>query len=313
MHRNIKDLQIGERVSGTYILKDLVQASTKDGKPYTKMTISDETGDLKVNMWEVPANFSELVAGGLVEITFLVGSYKDVTNGTAERINFRDPFAPGLDPGIIPMAPTPPQMMYDSILKLVDKFQDEDLKKLVNTAFEERKKELLICPAAQRMHQAVVGGLLWHIIGLLKIASGMVTAFPEVNRDLLYAGIILHDIGKIDEYTLSPLGLVSEYSEAGRLEGHLYIGALYVRSLCERLGINEEKKTVLEHMILSHHGKLEWGAVAKPQTLEAYIMHKCDEVDATMFQYLKQWKNLEPGQFATEPIVDGIRVYRPKI
>lgn len=314
-HKNIIDFKTGDTVSGTYVLKVIQESVTSTGKPYLKLVLSDDSGDIPGNKWEMPATAAELVQGGLVDVTMTIREYKDALQANVESICNRDLKDLEDREGVIPMSPETPERMYERIVNLANTFTDEELKKIVLTALAEKKDGLLVTPAAMKMHQAVVGGLLWHITGMLKIANGLTKVYPEVNRELLFAGIILHDFGKMEEFSLSPIGLVQDYSETGQLEGHLYMGALYVRGLCEKLSVTEEKRILLEHMILSHHMKPEWGAVQRPQTMEAYLLHICDEIDAKMFQFNEILKTLEPGQFSRLPgnRDDIQKIYKPKL
>ncbi len=312
IHTNIKDFVNGSKVSGTYVLKTLTIASKKDGSEYLRMVLSDESGEIPANKWDMPSSAKDLIQGGLADVTMTIGEYQGALQAKVDTIAYKDVKDLINGTGIIPTSPISAEKMYEDLVHLAESFADDELKKVLLTALDEKKDGLLVTPAAMKMHQAVVGGLLWHVRDLINIASGFVRVYPMVNKELLYTGIILHDIGKLEEFTLGPVGLVQDYSETGRLEGHLYMGAVYVRTLCERLSVSEEKKILLEHMILSHHGQPEWGAVVRPQTIEAYLMHKCDEIDATMFQYLEAYKELEPGTFSTKRVHDAF-VYRPKI
>ena len=138
-------------------------------------------------------------------------------------------------------------------------------------------------PAARSMHQAYIGGLLEHTLNVVRLCERVAALYPEVDRDLLITGALLHDIGKVQEYEVRA-GI--EITDIGRLVGHLVIGHdIVAEAIAGIRGFPEEKALRLRHMLLSHHGQLEWGSPKEPQTLEACILHHCDNLDSEVSKF----------------------------
>ena len=312
MHINIKDFKTGLNITGNYILTSKTEREKKNGEKYLDIILSDQTGNIPCKLWEIPFGAEFLETGRFVQVTLYISEYQGALQGKIDSIVMKAAEdVPDRDM-IVPTAPIDTETVYKQITNLFNSFKNGDLKRVGLKALEDKKEDLLKIPAAMRYHQACVGGLLWHVSGLLRIANGFVNIYPDVNAELLYTAVVLHDIGKIDEYKISGIGLVESYSEIGRLQGHLYTGAKYVSELCDELAVDPEIKALLEHMILSHHGKPEWGSAVRPMTVEAYLLHVCDKVDADMFMYNEVLADLKPGEFSTRQINEAY-VYRPKI
>ena len=155
---------------------------------------------------------------------------------------------------------------------------------------------MLYWPAAFKMHHAVKGGLLCHTLSIVRLAEAICKVYPFADRELLLAGAILHDIGKIEEFQLSSTGLVSGYSTKGNLVGHLVGGAITVEKSAEKLGITSDTPMLLSHMLISHHGNPEYGAAVLPQFLEAELLSQLDFMDASVFEICEATDSVKPGE-----------------
>ena len=202
---------------------------------------------------------------------------------------------------LIPWAPENPTEMLNELFERVNEFKDQDLKKVALHVLNEKGRELLICPAAKSIHHAARGGLLYHKVRMFRHGLGVARDYDgEFKRDLLLTGIIIHDIGKLDEFVLEPLtGLVSDYSIQGKLIGHIGIGLQYIAEVCKECQVRPEVKEELSQMILSHHGKPEFGSPVASMFLEAYLLHSIDERDAKIWIFNEEIKKIKPG--ALEP------------
>ncbi len=166
-------------------------------------------------------------------------------------------------------------------------------------------------PAAKRHHHALKGGLLYHTLSMLKIGMVLAPLYPFINADLLYAGIILHDLGKVDEMISDPNGIVSDYTTEGKLLGHIVTGIADLKLKGEELGTDPEILLLLEHMLLSHHYEAEYGSPKRPMFAEAELLHHIDVIDARMNTMERIQNTLEPGTFSDNQwSLDGIQVYR---
>ena len=155
---------------------------------------------------------------------------------------------------------------------------------------------MLYGPAAFKMHHAVKGGLLCHTLSIVRLAEAVCRVYTFADRELLLAGVILHDIGKIEEFELNSTGLVSGYSPKGNLVGHLVSGAVTVEKTAEKLGITSEVPMLLSHMLISHHGDPEFGAAVLPQFLEAELLSQLDMMDATVFEICEATAAVKSGE-----------------
>ncbi|MFQ9063692.1 MAG: HD domain-containing protein [Eubacterium sp.] len=161
-----------------------------------------------------------------------------------------------------------------------------------------KKDKLVTYPAALRLHHAIVGGLMYHTMSIVRMAEEICKIYPNINKDLLLSGVILHDVAKTWELETSQSGLASGYSTEGELIGHLVKGAMYVDETAKKLGISGEKVTLLEHMILSHHGIPDYGAAVRPMFLEAEILSTLDSLDATIYEINNALDGVEKGGFS---------------
>ncbi len=199
------------------------------------------------------------------------------------------------------------QYLKAEIFKFVELIEDNDIRIIVEELLED--ENYFIYPAAKSIHHAHIGGIAEHTLNMLKISNTFIEAY-HLDKDVLYAGIILHDYGKI--YELDSLGLT--YTVEGNLIGHLLIGYELIAKTMFKYEIKETEKTMLlKHMIISHHGRLEYGSAKEPMTIEAYILSQIDEIDAKVNLIQSSIKNVENGNISP-PIktFDHRRFYKVK-
>jgi 3'-5' exoribonuclease len=173
-------------------------------------------------------------------------------------------------------------------------------------------EDLTWFPAAQRMHHAERSGLLHHTTDMLRLARAMLEVYPWLNRDLLLAGVIIHDLGKMEELKSDPTGNVSDYTREGQLLGHLVLGIKNLNRTAERLGIRGEPVILLEHMLLSHHGESEYGSPKAPMFPEAEALHWIDMTDARMNTMKSAADKTPEGAFSEKIFSLDRRVYHPR-
>ncbi|WOO86649.1 HD domain-containing protein [Mollicutes bacterium LVI A0039] len=199
------------------------------------------------------------------------------------------------------------QYLQAEIMKYVEKIADSNIKLIVEELLED--ENYFIYPAAKTIHHAYIGGVATHSLSMLNLSDSLIAAY-NLDQDLIYAGIILHDYGKVRE--LESLGLT--YTVEGNLLGHLMIGYELICNTMFKYDIAETEKTMLlKHMIISHHGRLDYGSPKEPMTVEAYILAHLDEMDAKVNLLQTSLKNVEAGQISG-PInaFDRRRFYKTK-
>lgn len=278
---------------------------------YLSMTLQDETGSIDAKLWNASEEqVNTLVKGVLVQIKGDVIKYNDdrqmkiikihvLSNEEKDKIRF------------LKQAPLSGQYLITEIKNFLEKIDNMKLYQLVNTLFEENIDKLTIYPAASKNHHEYVSGLAYHTYGMLKLAESFCNIYPTLNKDLLYAGIILHDLGKTVELS-GPV--VPEYTLEGKLLGHISISNAMIKETADRLHIEGEEVTLLQHMILSHHGKNEFGSPVLPQVKEAEILYLIDNIDARMAMLDKALETVEPGSYTKRIFsLENRAFYKPKM
>ncbi|TAL17163.1 HD domain-containing protein [bacterium] len=265
----------------TFLVLQKQLSPTRQGRNYLRVTLGDKTGQLEARVWE---GAEELVnrfdAGDLVYVTGMVTSYNGVLQIKAQFIE-KLPEGKVEWADYLPSSSRPAQEMVAELRSLLGTIANPHLLALVNSFLEDAPfmERFSVTPAAKGMHHAFVGGLLEHTLGVVKISSAMSVLYP-VSRDALLTGAFLHDIGKIEELTASA-GF--DYTMEGKLIGHLIIGRDMLKERAAKVpGFPENLLLHLEHMILSHHGELEWGSPKRPKTVESLALHLADNLDAKL-------------------------------
>ncbi len=295
---NFTEINSNGGVEGFCLVKSLEVKKTAKGVPFLDLILTDSSGEIGAKLWD----YKEDVHGGiklnsLIKIRGTVSMFNDALQLRIDRVR------PALESDgvkmedFVPSADYSGEAMYDYIISTVNGFENAQLKKLVLTVLESNKQNLLYWPAAFKLHHAIRGGLLYHTLSILKLAKAVCDIYPSLERELLYAGVILHDVAKIQEFDVSETGVVSGYTVEGSLIGHLVRGAMNIEKIGEELGIDRELLMLVEHMILSHHGEPEFGAAVRPMFLEAEILSQLDLLDARIYEISQAVSEVEPGDF----------------
>ncbi|GHS95444.1 HD family phosphohydrolase [Planctomycetales bacterium] len=281
MRRAINEFTDGELVAGFYALREASLSVAKNGKPYLRLSLGDATGAIGGNLWDAPKNIlTTLTVGGAVKISGMVESYRDQLQLRVEKI--RAARAGEVNPAdFLPVSSADLPALEQEIFAAVAALADRDYRALLDAFFTDKNfcAQFFRAPAARAFHHACVGGLLEHTATILRYGRAILAQNAvRLNADLLTAGIILHDVGKIEELAL---GASIEYSDRGKLLGHISIGNLMVEERAATLPhFPPLKKYLLQHLILSHHGQMEYGSPVLPAVPEAFALHHLDNLDA---------------------------------
>ena len=305
---NFKQIDGRGTCEGYAVVKTAEIKKTTKGADYLDMTLADNSGEINAKLWEY--NGENIQPFDFVKVRGSISSYNGVEQLRVDKIR-KVTDADDVDIGdYVPSACAPGQLMYDEILAIVNQFTDTELMKLVTFILNNEKEKLLYWPAAKSNHHAVRGGLLMHTLSMLRLADTACSIYAFVNKDLLFSGVILHDIAKLEELSVAPIGIAGEYTTKGNLLGHLVAGAMYVDRTGRELGISEDKLLLLEHMLISHHGQPEWGAAKVPMTVEAELLSQLDVLDARMNEYSAAIASTEENTFsAPQKALGGKSVY----
>ena len=280
------------------LVKTCDKKSAKNGSTYLDLLLADKEGEVYAKMWDYKEEITPLP-----EVNTVVKA-----RGVLQQYNGNDQFIiQRLRPAVagdnvsvsdfVKSADVSGEEMYGVIISLVNTFKDEDLKTVVSAILEEHKEKLLFFPAAEKLHHAMAGGLLYHTLSIVRLAECVCGIYPCIDKDLLISGAILHDVAKLKEYTINGTGLVDGHTVEGMLLGHPVMGSEEVGRKCDELGIPADKKVLLQHMLISHHGKLEFGAAVRPSFIEAEILSQLDLLDANMYEMAEAVGGVKSGEF----------------
>lgn len=283
---------------GFCLIKSADKRMTAKGAAYLNLMLSDNDGDIDAKLWdyrETPDTVFEKydfvkVRGQFVQFNdqkqFRIDRIRRVT--PEDNVNIED---------YVPSACLPGNVMLEEIQNIVMDFTDADIKNLVMCLLEKYKEQLIYWPAAKALHHAVRGGLLMHTLTMLRMADRVCEVYTYVNHDLLFAGVILHDIAKIQEIDAAVTGVPGDYTVQGNLLGHLVMGAIEVDRVGRELGIDQDTLMLLEHMLISHHGVPEYGAAKYPMIIEAEVLSALDDLDAKMYEFSTEIFKTDVGEF----------------
>ncbi len=278
----LKALEPDERFIGFYLLRRKELDPFRDASRgyFLTLILGDRSGQMVGRVWEnAEDTYQALTQGEVVKIDGEVETYLERNQIRILRVR---PAAPGEYDirDMLPASNRDPQEMLAELQFFIDDLQDPHLAQLVATFFGNESFMNLFsqAPASRRIHHAYIHGLLEHTLELLVLANTLIELYPELNRDLLTTGILLHDIGKINEYSWE---LDIDYTTPGRLLGHIVMGDEMVAQALESMpDFPEELALNLRHMLLAHHGRYEWGSPRRPMTMEAIALHHLENLSA---------------------------------
>ena len=293
------------------IIKTLDKKSTRNGKPYLDMMLADSTGEISAKLWDYDEiKHADLAPALPVKVRGSVEEFKGNPQfriSNIRKITEQDDFDVS---ELVASSPVDSSWMAKEIYAKVETFEDDELRTIVTYLLKKRGESLLNAPAAVNMHHAERGGLLFHTLSMLRVAERICEVYPFLDRELLFSGVIIHDLGKIDEMEINDLGLASRYTMQGELVGHLVKGAEEISKAAQELGISEETEVLLEHMVISHHGQPEFGAAKLPSFAEAEVLSVIDMLDATLFEFNTAIENVAVGEFSSRQwALDNRKIY----
>ena len=296
-----------------FIVRACSKKTSAKGDEYLDLVFANASGEIPAKLWDYKESAHNWITNGIVvkvrgneelwndKKQFRIQRIRRV--GPEDNVDLRE---------LVPCAPYSGEEMYALVTAITDTFSDPDLKALARRMLADRRDALLTCPAATRLHHAISGGLLYHTLSILHLACGVCAVYPFVRRDLLFCGIILHDLAKIDELAVDETGIASGYTTRGELLGHLVMGAIAVDRVADELHLPDEKRTLVQHLLISHHGIPEYGAAVRPMVLEAELLSMLDNMDATVNQITTAISTVEPGGFSAKLwSLDQRKFYRP--
>lgn len=278
----LKELRDGEMVSENYFCKQKQTLQTKAGKSYYSLVLQDKTGTMDGKVWELNAGIEHFEALDYIRVEGQVVSFQGALQLNIRRVRRLSEGEYDVSE-YMPCTKRNTAEMYRELLGYIDSLKDAQFKLLAESYFKEdpKFKEMFLShSAAKTMHHNFVGGLLEHTVSVTKLCTYLADNYPILDRDLLLTAAMFHDVGKLSEISAFP---ENDYTDAGQLLGHIYIGADWLSKRMDKLGgFTVKRKNELLHCILSHHGELEYGSPKKPELAEALALSMADNLDAKL-------------------------------
>ena len=281
------------------LVKSADKKTSSKGDSYLDMVLSDKNGEINAKLWSyVPAVHGEYESGDIVKVRGTVSQYNGNPQLRIEKIRMTFPEDNVSAEDFVQTAEYSGEQMWQELYNIASTFNDADLRSIVTTMLSEYKSELLFWPAAFKLHHAIRSGLLMHTLSIVRLCERAAEIYPFIDKDLLIAGAILHDIAKTSEYEMSQSGLATGYTVKGNLIGHLAVGAMMIENTAKKLGIESEVVMLLQHMVLSHHGEPDFGAAVRPRFIEAELLSELDMLDARIYEMREATADTETGEFS---------------
>lgn len=279
----------------------------KNGNPYSLVRLSDGETTIDAKMWVGPAElpFSiESVIKGRIEKQDFNGTDSYILH-SAEKTSkdFHD---------YLPHAPIDANKYFEYIMNTCNDIKDNNIKLIVSSLLNDNKDKFIVHPAAKGVHHNYTNGLLYHTGRMLMCAKALTTVYDDIDKDVLYAGTILHDFGKLKEMQMDGSGNVT-YTVDGNLFGHALICIEWIDEYARNnnIDLNYNKLVHLKHLIASHHGELEYGAITKPATKEAMLLNQVDLIDSKIWQFENVEETMEKGTMSDRVFGLGANVFNP--
>ncbi len=288
----IQQFQTGHKIQGFYLCTEKNIRNTKNGDVYLDLVLVDKTGSVRAKVWDKVEYFSkQFDIGHPVAVKGIVSDYNSQTQLTVSNIKHisddsydkygysTDLLAPQIEHDI--------DHLWKEIQSFIQSLKRpyKHLCKKIFTQYEDSIKQI---PASVHHHHQVKGGFLLHTVNVCKIAQSIIELYPTLNSDLVCAGLLLHDIGKVKSMTGD---LINDYTDSGRLIGHSVLGRDILIEACSKSNVLEDVQSKLEHIILSHQGNIENGSVIEPKFPEALLIHHIDNMDARLTQMIEIIEN----------------------
>lgn len=313
----VSNLKKDDEITSYFMVKAVAVKVGSNRKNYLDLLLCDSSGEINGKKWDIAdeelPGLERIKEGNIIKVRAQVTEWNHIKQLRISRIRLTGA-EDDLDIGdFVKAAPEKPEEMYDYILGKAQELSDSQLRSLCVKVLEEHKDKLMYYPAAAKNHHAEMAGLLWHIKRMLMLGEKACEVYTNLDKDLLLAGVILHDIEKMTEILSNEHGISPGYSFEGKMLGHLVLGVRELEKRCSESGMDEEKRVMLEHMIISHHYIPEFGSPIRPLFPEAEMLHYLDMIDAKMFDMEEAVGKTEPGEFSERVwTLDNRMIYHRK-
>ena len=310
----INQMKKDEFFEGFYLIKSAEVRQTRAGKDYIAFTFQDDSGEIEGKLWDAqPHNVAEYTAGKVVHMQ----GRREVYNNTPQvnQLVLRLPRAgePNDPADFKEKPPVDPKDLRDYLAQMIFKIENPVWQRVVRALYSKYDKEFYSYPAAKTNHHAFESGLAFHTATMVRLADAIGDIYPQLNKSLLFAGIMLHDLAKVIELS-GPDD--TEYTVRGYLFGHIALIDEEITKVLLELNFDDSKEDVivLRHVILSHHGLLEYGSPVRPRIMEAEILHMIDNLDAEMMMMTGALAKVGEGEMTSRIFaMDNRSFYKPNL
>ena len=317
-HLLINKIQAGTQIDDVYMVSQAILRSTTRGDLYIAMFLSDKTGKVNGRMWQATEDiFNSLPKEGFIRIIGRSEVYQNALQIVVDRITVVPNEQVALE-DYLPRTQKNIEQMFDDIKKILTKIKNTQIRALLKEFFldKELMKDFQTAPAAMSNHHAYLGGLLEHTHNMLNVADAILPFYPQLQADLVLAGIFLHDMGKTKELSYQ---MAFSYTDSGQLLGHIVQTTIMIDQKADSAAdgghpIDEDILTNLQHLVLAHHGQYEFGSPKLPATAEAFLIGYLDNIDAKMNQVTDKIQN-DPGNTDWTGYIRSLesRLYRKRV
>ncbi len=301
---------VGDQVELYLLIKNSTKGIASNGKPFLTLILQDQSGEIEAKLWDVNEEDEKTYAPqSIVKVQGDVQNYRGKNQLRIRQIRSTGPSDQVKLEDFLETAPLSQDQIVSKLTQYIFEMKNPNIQRITRHLIKKHQKAFLEYPAATKNHHEFVSGLAYHVVSMLDLAKAIANLYPSLDKDLLYAGVILHDMGKVIELS-GPISTV--YTLEGNLLGHITIMINEIGKAAEELGIHGEEVLILQHLVLSHHGKAEWGSPKPPLIKEAEILHYIDNLDAKMNMLDRALERVKPGEF-TERIfaLDNRSFYKP--
>lgn len=311
MNKLLAEYQDTEHIDNFVLIKAAEVRLTKTGKTYISILFSDRSGDLPGNLWDATdEQIKTLIPGKVVSLQGVRGSYRDQPQIQITHVRLTEAGEPDSPSDFMTHAPVKEAEMSEELSDFILSIANPTWNRLVRKLFTQYNDLFLKYPAAKMNHHAFGGGLAFHSLSIAKLAKNLVLQYPQLNQDLLISGALLHDLGKVIELS-GPIA--TQYTLAGNLIGHITLIDEQIVLAANELhfDLQSEEMIILRHVVLAHHGLLEFGSPVRPALMEAEVLHQLDELDAGIQMMTGALEKTNSGSFSDKVFgLDNRKFYK---
>ena len=307
----ISELVEKDKMELPLLIKDCKNGTTSKGAPYLSLVFQDNSGTIDGKFWDVKPEDEEIAkVGQIVNVNFEVLLYNQNLQLRVNKLEPADASSYNIEDFAM-AADESDEIRRSKINEFIESIHNDTYKTLIHGMLDKVGDKFFTYPAASKIHHSFLGGLSAHTISMLEVLEDIYKHYPQLDRDLLMSGALLHDIGKVAEMS-GPI--TTEYTVEGRLEGHISIANGWLTEVAEEKGLSDKEETVLlHHMILSHHGHLEFGSPVLPQLQEAEVLCLIDNLDARLNTLKTALEQTKDGAWTQKLFaLENRQFYKPK-